>query len=379
VGSAGRPRAAIASAVIAVAVVAIAVVLAPTPAPTPPVLVGALYGVGLNVDTLANAQVGGTGGSTSFRFRASTSSALRSIRIYMIGLRHPGYSGGTGGRIQISVQPDGDGSPSGDTLASTTIAPSDDAGLVVSFPSPASLTAGQLYHIVFRNVDAAPTVNFVSVDSLYVYGSTLTPRQPMYSDTDWAQLVNYNDGRGWQISPRFTPILNLTYANGEVAGVGYMEVWVYDYQVISGTKTVRETFTVSGASRQVSSVAVRLRRTSGSSPLTLRLETSSGALVAQTSVPATSIAASAPGGDNGGAVWAVGTFPKVTLTAGQGYNLVLSTASNTEYTVFVIRKGPTYGYSPRTYFNDGYAQYNTDSGWSGFKGDTQGDLQFYLK
>ncbi len=346
---------------------------APTPPPAP---AGPIYGSGISADSLANTQVGGTSCGcanlmTSYRFRASTSSALNSIRIYLIGPNYAGYGGGTGGTIEVTVQTDASGTPSGTTLATTTFTPGSEgaAGRVVTFPSPATLTAGQLYHIVFKNVDPSPTVNFASVNSLYV-SSASVPRQPSVSDTDWAQLMN--DGRGWQLRPQYTPILNLTYANGEVAGVGYMEVWVNSPRTISGNMSVREAFTVSSSDRQISSVAVRLRRTGGSSPLVVRLETATGVLIEQGTIPASSIGTSSS--------WATLTFASPhTLTKGQSYNVVLTSPGDTSYSIHAVREGPTYGYNPRTYFNDGYAQYTTGSGWTGFNGGTQGDLQFYLK
>lgn len=357
-----------------------------TPTPTP-AQSEKVYGSAINADTLANTQVGGTSCGcsnliSSYRFRATVSSTLSSIKIYLIGPGHPGYSAGTGGKIEVSVQTDNGGKPSGTVLTSTEITPRDNAGFTISFPSPAFLTSGQVYHIVFRNTDPSPTVNYSSINSLYVYGSTLTPVQPKFDDMDWAQLMNA--GSGWEVRPNFTPILNLFYGNGETAGAGYMEVWVYTYQKISGVNQVRESFTVSGSDKTVSSVAVRLRRTSGNSPLTLRLETSAGTLIEEVSVPASSIAASASGGDNGGAVWASANFSSLhTLALGQSYNLVLSTASDAEYTIFALRKGVDYGYTSKTYFNDGIAQFTTGSGWTyfGYSGAPnlgQSDIQFYF-
>lgn len=360
----------------------------PTPTPTsaPAPASGPVYGSGLNADTLANIQVGGTDGggvntAVAYRFRATTSSALTSIRIYIIGTVS-GYAAGTGGTLQISVQTD-DGSadhvPSGTALASVSIpnaASLEGAGTVISFPSPATLAAGQLYHIVFRNTDPSPSVNFVSVDDTFVYGSTLVPGQPLFSDTDFAVLMNQGT---WARRSNFTPILNLVYANGQIAGMGYMEVWIRDYALISGSAQARETFTL-GAGRTVSSAAVRLRRTSGSSPLVVRLERSDGTLIDQASVPASSIPASAPGGDNGGAVWATVTFPASHALAPGAYNLVLTTTSDTAYTIFSIRKGLDYGYAPTSYFADGEAQYTTGGGWAPFAGRAgESDLQFYLR
>ncbi len=360
---------------------------APTATPAPVATSGSgIYGPGINADTLANTEVGGTNGGgvntqVAFRFRATTTSALTSVRFYVIGTVS-GYAGGTGGTLNVSVQTD-DGSashvPSGHVLASVSIpdaASLHGAGALATFASPATLTAGQLYHIVFRNTDPAPSVNFVSINGTYVYGATIEPQQPRFSDTDFALLMNQGS---WTQRENYTPIVNLTYANGVVAGQGYMEMWIHNYEPISGTAQVRETFTL-GSSRTVSQAAVRLRRSSGSSPLTISLETAAGTLVAQGTVPASSIPVSAPGGDNGGAVWGLVSFPAAhTLPAGS-YQLVVSTASDTQYTIFPIRKGLDYGYGSPTYFADGQAQYTSGSGWTAFANRPgESDLQFYLR
>jgi len=62
-------------------------------------------------------------------------------------------------------------------------------------------------------------------------------------------------------------------------------------------------------------------------------------------------------------------------------DLVLSAAADTSYSIFVIRKGVSWGFAPTTYFSDGHAQYNPGSGWVAFdpawRGPLdEGDLQF---
>lgn len=346
-----------------------------------------MYGPGIAADNLNNSHIGGPQNQqTAYRFRATETSALKSIRIYVIDSTHSGYGGGTGGTMRITVQAD-DGTanhlPSSTILATTDVVhPTDGAGNVYSFASPPKLLAGQLYHVVFRNVDPSPTVNFMSVDGLFVY-SERPVWQPTFANTDWANLVKLGSG-SWSEDRgagkgTITPIMALNYANGVVGGMGYIEVWYKSPKTISGSRSARETFTVSGSSRQVSSVSVRLQRVSGSSPLVVRLETSSGTLVEQGSIPASSIpVASHPS-------WTTYAFATSrTLAAGQGYRLVLSSATDTSYSIFVIRKGSAYGYGQRTYFSDGSAQYNPGSGWvafdPGWRGPLdEGDLQFYFR
>jgi hypothetical protein len=338
------------------------------------------------MDSLNNTEVGGPRGtSTSYRFRASTSAKLNSVRVYVIGPSHAGYGAGTGGTWQITVQTD-DGTanhaPSGSVLATTTFKPVDGLPLI-SWPSPASLTAGSLYHVVFENVDADPTANYASVDGVFMYQPT-SPRQPAFSNLNWGQPTR--SGSGWSDQSDTVPIMQLNYANGVAAGLGYIEVWVRSYKSISGSAMARETFTVSGSNRAVNSFSVRLMRISGSSPLTVSLQTSGGTLIDQCTVAASAIAVGTPGdhGGSGHATWETCRFASPqTLVSGQTYNAVLSTAANTVYSIFVIRKGSSWGFSSTTYFGNGRAQYTTGSSWGPFTQDgggplDQADLQFYF-
>ncbi len=340
------------------------------------------------MDSLNNTVVGGPDGrSTSYRFRATTSARLDSIRIYVIGPGHAGYGAGTGGTWAVTVQPD-DGTPnhapSGTVLATASLRPADGFP-VISWSSPASLTAGALYHVVFRNVDPDPAANYASLDGVFMYQPT-APRQPAFSDPDWGQPARTGAGP-WADLAGTVPIMQLNYANGVTAGLGYMEVWVRSPKTVSGASQVREAFTVSGPSRSVGSFSVRLMRLSGAGPLTVRLETAGGALVEQGAIPASAIPVGVPG-DHGGAghaAWATYAFaaPR-TLVSGQAYNVVLSAPADTAYSVFVVRKGASYGFGPATYFADGRAQATSGSGWGPFTQDgggplDQGDLQFCFR
>jgi hypothetical protein len=254
---------------------------------------------------------------------------------------------------------------------------------VIAFAAPAALTAGQLYHIVFRNTDPAPTLNFLSIEGLYVDRAVLTPRQAKYDDSDWAQLMN--SGSGWVLRPEYTPILALNYANGANEGVGYMEVWVDATKTISGIARAREEFTVSGVDRLVASASIRLMRLSGASPLTVRLEGADGTLVAQSTIPAAAIPVGTPGNGGGPSTWVTTTFATPALLQhGAGYRLVLSAPSDSAYGIFVIREGSAYGFPTATYFADGHAQYDPGSGWvafdPGWRGpQDEGDLQWYFR
>jgi len=355
-----------------------------TPAPT----VSGLYGPGIGMDSLNNTVVGGSdSAAAAYRFRASTSAPLSSIRIYIMGPKYAGYGAGTGGTWQVTVQTD-DGTerhaPSGTVLATTSFTPSE-VFPVISWSSPASLATGRLYHIVFTNVDADPAANYASVNGIFMYQPT-TPRQAAFSDTDWGQQTRSGDG-GWSESPSTVPIMQLSYANGVIAGEGYMEVWIRSAKAISGSAMAREAFTVSGPNRSVNSFSVRLMRISGSSPLTVRLENADGALIEQGTIAAASIAIGAPGDHRGSghATWETYAFSASRILAsGHAYDVVVSTAADTEYSIFVIMQGSKWGFAAQTFFADGHAQYTSGSSWEPFTEDGDGaldesDLQFYFR
>ena len=341
---------------------------------------GGSYGSGIGADSLSNVQVGGTlcrcsNSSTSYRFRATQTSALKSIMIYIVANGNSGYSHGSGGTLSASVETDGGGSahaPSGHVLATASVRPGNPgpAFLKIGFASPARLVAGQIYHIVFRNTDSSPTVNYISVDDLWTRTAT-TPRQPGLSDLSWAQLEN--DGRGWSTLRDYTPILDLGYANGVHAGQGYMEVWVNSPKAISGSSAVREVF-APRSSVTVSSVQVRVSQTGGSSPLIVRLATSGGSVLASGSIGAASIGSTT--------TWFTARLSKsVELRARSTYQLILSTSPGTSYSAFAIERGNNYNFPASEYFTDGHAEFTTGSGWRGFTDEsgrtaTNSDLQF---
>jgi hypothetical protein len=365
----------------------IAVQTAPPP-PPPVVSAGAtgLYGTGINADTKAQVQVGGTDTSSSnnrvaHRFRASTTSSVTSVRFAQ--RRGSGYSGGNGGTMRISIRADdGHGRPAGTMLASASYTPGNSGTTSfdrVSFSSPAKLTKGRIYYVVFENTNSSPRSNFISVNETFIYGSVLSPRQPRYSDSEYAVLAT---GSGsWAVMGRYTADMDVTYSNGAHDGNGYVAAQIDYYGTISGTsRMVRERFMVHGGSRTIRTVAVRMRRSGGSSPLVIRLESSSGALIDSVTIPASSVPASSPGGDNGGQVWVRASFGSShTLANGSTYNLRLSTASGTTYTATPIREGTDVGFRSFV-FSDGLAQRTSNgSSWAAFYQWAGLDLQFYMK
>lgn len=341
------------------------------------------YGAGRGADSLANCTVGPYGFVIAYRFVAQHTAALTKVRFYIIP-DHPGYAGGDAGSLKVAIETD-DGTsahnPSGTVIATGELAsplavtgPARDFPLI-TFSSPANLTAGHIYHVLFTNTDPNPSVNFLSVDELY-YKQATSPNQPTVSDMA-SSVLRLRNG-SWQKVAGYSPIFQLFFSNGDYQGYGYVEAYVIAPEIISGSKEVRETFTVSGGSRSVSSLGIRLARVSGTGNLTVRLENSAGTLIEQGYVSASSFPAA------GSDVWVRYNFASSkTLASGQSYHVVLEAPSSSEYEAYPLEKGTAYGFDKLTYFPDGYAQFNPGTGWVGWSiwgvnNRLDSDLQFYF-
>lgn len=162
------------------------------------------YGPAMAADSLANTTIGPYGNRVTYRFRAMRTGYLKSIRVYLLP-DAVGYGAGTGGKLLVGVHNDSGTSAHtpATRLASYTVTnPLDQPrpGRVfrlISFPTPPRLVAGRLYHILFTNVDAKPTINYLSVDALFQRNPT-TPNQPFSSDVDSAVLLYNNATKAWR-------------------------------------------------------------------------------------------------------------------------------------------------------------------------------------
>ena len=185
--------------------------------------------------------------------------------------------------------------------------------------------------------------------------------------------------------------LSKTYANGVHDGNAYTSLIVDHYGLVSGAKRVAERFTVHGSSRTVSTASIRLKRIKGSGTITIRLEKSTGALVATGTVSSTHIPISPlpvpvdgvhwDETSLGGGRWVKASFGKsVTLRSGSTYILKISTASSTVLAAVPVREqDDTTPHWRSRAFRDGYAQYTTGSTWKALYAYGPADLQFYLR
>jgi hypothetical protein len=346
--------------------------------PTPVVVkTPGVYGPGIVADALANTRIGYGGFKSSYRFRATESGTLVSARVYLTD--GVGYAAGTGGTLRMTLQADdGSGMPHATVLATAgDVSPGNplpsNPFFTFTFASPPTLVGGVLYHLVFTNVDPAPTVNYVSLDVMWYRGTSNDPRQPKYADADWAQTLY--DG-SWALRTdasnppgNYAPILQMVHGSGNRSGMGYMESSIFaDLLVISGNEMVRQTFPVATYDRTVTGFGFRLSRKSGTDALSVRLETAAGVEVETVSVAAAGIAI------DSGSTHGLGTATLVTgsflsshvLTAGVTYHLRLSCAGTTIYRTWTIRRGVSaaYGFVAPTWYGGNAQKTSNGSSWS---------------
>jgi hypothetical protein len=341
----------------------------PTPPPTAPPATLIIYGAGMQAfaDGLENLRIPVDFPYQGNRFRAETTGSLQSVRLWMKA--GSGYSGGNGGTIKLSVEPD-DGSsghfPSGTVLASTQAAVGNTStvGFLFTFNSPASVVAGTLYHVVISNVDASPNTNYLSTNNMANNDDT---RQPWYSLTDWGAESSGN-GSSWSNKTDTCPIMAVTI-NGEQQGMGYVDSPSgSQLTTLSGSTEVGEVFTVSGSSKTVTAVSFHLSKAgSPPAPLTVTLQSGSTTVFTGT-IPASAFSSTAE-------KWGTVTFPSaLTLDVGTSYHLFVSCSSCTSgnaYQVHPILKGNTDGYSVASTFPDGNYERNGSA-------DSDYDAQFYF-
>jgi hypothetical protein len=349
------------------------------------------YGSKWAADGLANTTINASHIQGDYRFRSTHTGTLAAIHTYW--QNGSGYGSGTGGTYRIDLETD-DGTPnhyaSGKVLATTTELHPNSLFVTEAFSSPATITSGNLYHIVYTNIDANPAANFTSLDMIWVAGgkSAPTPSQPTVSDIDWAHLYNSgsvsNPSWHWRHGSNgddgnYMPTLQLVYGDGTITGTGYMEVWIEtSRKTVTGSNQARETLTVSGGDKIVNSFSIRIRKDSGNDPLTVTLKNGSGATIESGTIPSANLTAT----DS----WATYTFsaPR-TLANGGTYNIILSAPGSSSYSLFPIREGISYNFQAPTFFSDGHAQLSASSGstWADWpdesgRASAQGDLQFYF-
>lgn len=363
---------------------------------TSPLKAQAYYGEKWGADGLANTTVNASDPQSSYRFQAVHSGILDSVHTFFICA--PGYGAGTGGSYRVDLETD-DGTvnhfPSGSVLATATELSPTSNFTTETFVSPATISTGNLYHVVYTNIDASPSANYCSLDMMWWSNPAPDPWQITISDLAWAHICNCGGSiasPAWHLRSgatpgdggNYMPTLELAYDDGATVGNGYMESWINtSRKTITGANQTREEIlAVSGGDKTVTSITIRMKKDSGTDPLTVTLKTGAGATIESGTIPAASFVPSGEAGDN----WVTYNFssPRI-LTNGSAYNLILSTPGTSEYSQFPLRKGITHNFDSGTFFADGHAQFSTDTGASfsnwpdeSANPSAEADMQFFF-
>ncbi len=250
-----------------------------------------LYGPGLYImDALADLNVGVVKGFNyiaAHRFRASAAGKVSSVRVYWPA--GPGYSAGNGGTISIRILPD-DGTPNhlpamnASPLAAGTYTP----GLLlgrhvfssfndeVRLGSMTPLVAGQLYHVVYENVDPEPAKNYIGINNMVTVERNGRPARWL-DPIDWASLfafraVNTPGAYTWKDATRttnaglfYSPILQINLQDGAVIGAVDIETGNVEGErqwSINAQQSIRERFAPT-SDRSISGFSVQTATTSG--------------------------------------------------------------------------------------------------------------------
>jgi hypothetical protein len=239
---------------------------------------------------------------------------------------------------------------------------------------------------VFTNTARDPRKNYISVNALLAEDSR--ERAPHPPDGLAVQLGVTSDGgrtpRAWETraehpGERYAPILEVVGGGaGQDLGFGYMEVWSGNPKPIGGDDGVRQLLgpmpgaTITGAWLRVQ------RRAGATAPLRVRIDRAAGGILGSGDVAARDVSSSEPR-------WVHVRFDSPVVVAQDAGDLALATEARdaNAYEAFPIRKGTEFGFSPRTVFTGGYAQFTDDGSWVGWDqwgghDEHNGDLQFRL-
>lgn len=374
--------------------------LEPSPTLSPIPNGGDVVGTGITMTSLSNTRIGYSGFTHgSFRFKAKRSSTVEGLRIYMVaGGCDGGYAKGDGGMFKWTILPDNEnGLPdlnanpySSYSDTSSIGCSSQNAGYFINLNGIKPITAGKFYHIVAENIHPDPLNNYFSMNSVFVSGGTPNPYSPAYPDNENSHY--YKSGSNWIYRAGHLPIYDLTFTDGSHQGIGYIEISHVSsgggpsiVGQIGGSNIIRERFTYSGPDKSISSANIRVGKVSGSGTITISLKDGTNTL-RQTAISGGQIPTITANNLGIGSKWFGNSFTPLTLKNGQSYIFEISAPSGSDYRMWPIRKGKSYGYDSSTYFN-GLLEYSTNGGasWAPLGGHSGGqrpyeyDLQFYLK
>lgn len=321
------------------------------------------YGEPMAADALSNLRIGHDVRNLSYRFRAIQSGNIRAVRVYL--KTGNGYSSGNGGTMRIDLVSEDPGVgniPSGKVLGSA-FAPDVlriPFNRMFDFEPAVHVAEGNYYHLVFSNNTANPITDFVSINSLVLFGAT----EPQLKDM--SVLTRQALHSPWLMRQDLLPIFALEYKSGDRQGQGYIDALSESGRyLVEGSNQVRERIRVKGPDMKVQSVQVRVRNPRSSvGDLRIALE-EDGKPLAEGEVQV-------PGGPYR---WISHMFPApLTLRSNETYYLILSSRSGVE--TFPVQGGVRYGFDVPSLLRDGVFEINTDHTWTTPRHELQ--MQFYF-
>jgi len=321
----------------------------PPPPPPPPPATGSEKGQIIEGGGSANfAWLKYSGYKAGVAFLSPKTGSITQITLQW--KKSSGYGAGNYGTFNFELQTNGTGNfPSGTVIGRATgINPSTAMDGYIDgafhFPISASLTAGQIYHLVITNTDSNPGTNWSSPNGL------MTRVQPWdgtgnrlayYSSGSWKPWSSgdnpWNTSGGNNVNGHHVPTM-LTWSDGSNTGDPYYSASISSGAKFYGSSRAGEYITWNGASTTIGKVGVSVKRVgSPAGALIYHLER-----VGSGDVATGAIATAAQVGTV--QTWVYATLPSaVTLTQGQSYRLWFESPSSSSSAYYA--SAPVYGES----------------------------------
>lgn len=338
-----------------------------------------LFGPGIFImDMLSNLRCGDRYEySNAIRFRSPKTGNIASIKAYWVA-GGPGYAGGTGGVIRIRVYPD-----NGSLKPNQAVPPIATGQYVpklvngkhvtskwydtVQLTSVTPLLAGNIYHVVFDNVDADPVANYISVNHTETLVENGKPSRWISGDdwgslyawkgSDWNEVTNkpYNGGI-------FAPILQVNLADGSNFGNTDMETGNVEgeYWTITSTAPARERITP--RSKKIVTGISFMTAASVAGSLKWELKDGSSLLAVGTVSEATANFRKI--GTTGVFKWYDIELPTdIILSVGKTYDLLFTPQSGSQWIFADERNGSDYGFTWPSSPTETQAQHYRNGRW----------------
>jgi hypothetical protein len=298
----------------------------------------------------------------SYRFVAQHSGAVKTVR--WENRTGSGYSIGNGGSIQLSIQTDSGGRPSGQKLGSTAVYPN--AAKLGKFPelpftSQPTLNYGVTYHLVFEQL--AREQGKVSVNDLHDWAAPADG--PTIFPLEKGKLASIRfESNAWRVMPGYIPIYEIVYTDGVAKGQPWMDGGRGCQRNIGGGSAARQSFTMYDMAATVRGVYFAFFRDGSVGPITIRLTDSANRTLSQTSIDGNQ-ASVAKAGDDAPVRWLYAAIGPTTFARGGTYYATFQAAAGARLWVMPATDGYFYGFRNKCgkYVSRG-AQYSTSGGAS---------------